>query len=346
MSIQPELNAMAMPDDAGEHHGEPAAAASGDPSTGADPSIEPSASSSRAHDGAREDRIRPQAMDAQAADASSAKPSSGLPRAAILTWRPDERPGAPGPEPSDTARATARAGGRRFALLAAGLTFAAALGAIAGTAGMAGLERLFVSAPAAPVHSAAPAHPPAPTVAVRHDGSDEVRILRESVAQLKSNVKALNENVAALRSTINLSTSAANSQFTKISEALDRVEKERAADRERADRERVADRERTERDKAERRVTTLAPSPEPTGSVPAAPAGAIEPKGATKTSVVEGWSLRRAYGSDSALVEGRFGVIEIVPGDLVPGLGRIQEIKRQDGHWVVVTSRGLVVSSR
>jgi hypothetical protein len=324
MTIQPELNAMAMPDDAGEHHGEPAAAASGDLSTGGDPSIEASAPSSGAHDGAHAERIRP-----EPAAASAAKLSSGLPRAAILTWRPDERPGAPGPEPADTARATARAGGRRFALLAAGLTFAAALGAIAGTAGMAGLERMFVSAPAAP------AHPAAPAIAVRHDGGDEVRILRESVAQLKSNVKALNENVAALRSTINLSTSAANTQFTKISEALDRVEKERAADRERAERER-----------AERRVTTLTPSPEPTGSVPAAPAGAIDPKTAIKTSVVEGWSLRKVYGSDAALVEGRYGVVEIMPGDLVPGLGRIQEIKRQDGHWVVVTSRGLVVSSR
>jgi hypothetical protein len=310
---------MAMPDDAGEHHGEPAAAASGDLSTGGDPSIEASAPSSGAHDGAHAERIRP-----EPAAASAAKLSSGLPRAAILTWRPDERPGAPGPEPADTARATARAGGRRFALLAAGLTFAAALGAIAGTAGMAGLERMFVSAPAAP------AHPAAPAIAVRHDGGDEVRILRESVAQLKSNVKALNENVAALRSTINLSTSAANTQFTKISEALDRVEKERAADRERA----------------ERRVTALTPSPEPTGSVPAAPAGAIDPKTAIKTSVVEGWSLRKVYGSDAALVEGRYGVVEIMPGDLVPGLGRIQEIKRQDGHWVVVTSRGLVVSSR
>jgi hypothetical protein len=310
---------MAMPDDAGEHHGEPAAAASSDLATGGDPSIEASAPSSGAHDGAHAERIRP-----EPAAASAAKPSSGLPRAAILTWRPDERPGAPGPEPADTARATARAGGRRFALLAAGLTFAAALGAIAGTAGMAGLERMFVSAPAAP------AHPAAPAIAVRHDGGDEVRILRESVAQLKSNVKALNENVAALRSTINLSTSAANTQFTKISEALDRVEKERAADRERA----------------ERRVTTLTPSPEPTGSVPAAPAGPIDPKTAIKTSVVEGWSLRKVYGSDAALVEGRYGVVEIMPGDLVPGLGRIQEIKRQDGHWVVVTSRGLVVSSR
>src|ERR1700724_2529559 len=282
MTIQPELNAMAMPDDAGEHHGEPAAAASSDLATGGDPSIEASAPSSGAHDGAHAERIRPEPPAA-----SAANPSAGLPRAAILTWRPDERPGAPGPEPADTARATARAGGRRFALLAAGLTFAAALGAIAGTAGMAGLERMFVSAPAAP------AHPAAPAIAVRHDGGDEVRILRESVSQLKSNVKALNENVAALRSTINLSTSAANTQFTKISEALDRVEKERAADRERADRERVAERERTERERGERRVTTLTPSPEPTGSVPPAPAGAIEPKGVTKTSVVEGWSLRK-----------------------------------------------------
>ena len=322
---------MAMPDDAGEHHGEPAAAASGDLSTGADHVIESSASSSQANDGAREERIKH-----EAAAGSAAKPSSSLPRAAVLTWRPDERVGAPDPEPA--ARATARAGGRRFALLAAGLTLAAALGAIAGTAGMAGLEHLFVSAPVA-------SSPPV-AVAIRHESNDEVRILRDSVAQLKGNVKALSDNVAALRSTINLSTSAANTQFTKISESLDRVEKERAADRERADRERAADRDRAERDRTERRVTTLAPSPEPTGSVPPAAAGAIDPKAAIKTSVVEGWSLRRVYGSDSALVEGRYGVVEIVPGDLVPGLGRIQEIKRQDGHWVVVTSRGLILSSR
>src|SRR4029077_17589118 len=87
-------------------------------------------------------------------------------------------------------------------------------------------------------------------------------------------------------------------------------------------------------------------APGPPGSVPPAPAGAIEPKAAAKTSVVEGWSLRKVYGSDAALVEGRYGVVEIMPGDLVPGLGRIQEIKRQDGHWVVVTSRGLIDSSR
>jgi hypothetical protein len=325
---------MAMPNDAGEHHGDPAAA-SGDHPTDAAPAIEVSASSSSAHDRAEQAKIDP--PKAEAAGASAPPASASMPRAAILTWRPDERPGAVDPEPATAARA----GGRRFALLAAGLTLAAALGAVAGSAGMAGLERLFAAAPAAPVAAHAPA---APAVAIRSDGHEEVRVLKETVAQLKSNVKALSDNVAAMRATVNLSTSAANSQFTKISEALDRGERERA-ERDRIERERAAERERTERERTERRVTTLAPSPEPTGSVPPT-AGAIDPKAATKNSVVEGWSLRKVYGSDSALVEGRYGVVEIEPGDLVPGLGRIQEIKRQDGHWVVVTSRGLVVSSR
>jgi septal ring factor EnvC (AmiA/AmiB activator) len=323
---------MAMPSDAGEHHGEPAAAASGNISTDAAPSSESPAPSSGTHSGAAEEPIKSEIQGAQAAPASSARPAPNLPRAAVLTWRPEERIGASGPDTIEAERPRARAGGRRFALLAAGLTLAAAIGAIAGTAGTAGVERLLASAPP----TAAPA-----AVAVHHESGDEVRILKESVAQLKTNVKSLSENVAALRSTINLSTSAANTQFTKISESLDRVEKERAADRERADRERAAERER-----GEKRVTVLTPSPEPTGSVPPASAAPAEPKGVTKNPVVEGWLLRRVYGTDSALVEGRYGVVEIVPGDLVPGLGRIQEIKRQDGRWVVVTSRGLIVSAR
>jgi hypothetical protein len=31
---------------------------------------------------------------------------------------------------------------------------------------------------------------------------------------------------------------------------------------------------------------------------------------------------------------------------MVPGVGRIETIKKQDGRWVVVTSRGLIVSMR
>ena len=52
--------------------------------------------------------------------------------------------------------------------------------------------------------------------------------------------------------------------------------------------------------------------------------------------------LRRVY-DGAALIEGRDGIIEVEPGIVAPGLGRIEGIKRQDGRWVVVTSRGLVV---
>jgi hypothetical protein len=44
------------------------------------------------------------------------------------------------------------------------------------------------------------------------------------------------------------------------------------------------------------------------------------------------------------LIEGRQGIFEVYAGDPVPGLGRIDAIRRQDGHWVVVTSKGLIVA--
>jgi hypothetical protein len=44
-----------------------------------------------------------------------------------------------------------------------------------------------------------------------------------------------------------------------------------------------------------------------------------------------------------ALIEGRAGLYEVYAGDPIPGLGRVDAIRRQDGHWVVVTTKGLVV---
>ena len=50
-----------------------------------------------------------------------------------------------------------------------------------------------------------------------------------------------------------------------------------------------------------------------------------------------GWILRRVY-DGAALIEGRDGIIEVEPGSVVPGLGRVEDIKRQDGRWVMMTS--------
>ena len=58
---------------------------------------------------------------------------------------------------------------------------------------------------------------------------------------------------------------------------------------------------------------------------------------------VEGWVLRDVA-NGGALIEGRQGIFEVYAGDAVPGLGRIDAIRRQDGRWVVVTSKGLIVA--
>jgi hypothetical protein len=47
-----------------------------------------------------------------------------------------------------------------------------------------------------------------------------------------------------------------------------------------------------------------------------------------------------------ALVENRHGdIFEITADSTLPGLGRVEGIKWQDGQWVVVTARGLITSA-
>ena len=55
--------------------------------------------------------------------------------------------------------------------------------------------------------------------------------------------------------------------------------------------------------------------------------------------------VRRVF-NGTALVEGRYGVIEVQPGDELPGLGLIQEIRREGGRWVVITAKGMIVPGR
>ena len=82
---------------------------------------------------------------------------------------------------------------------------------------------------------------------------------------------------------------------------------------------------------------------EATGSIAAAPTPADAPKvELARLPTVEGWVLR-GVSNGVALIEGRRGIYEVYAGDPVPGAGRVDAIRRQDGRWVVVTSKGLIV---
>ena len=76
-----------------------------------------------------------------------------------------------------------------------------------------------------------------------------------------------------------------------------------------------------------------------TGTVPSPQAEKPKP------TILDEYVLRRVF-DGVALVEGRRGIIEVEPGATLPGAGRIEEIRRQDGRWVVVTQKGLIVSPR
>jgi hypothetical protein len=74
--------------------------------------------------------------------------------------------------------------------------------------------------------------------------------------------------------------------------------------------------------------------------------GSVTPPGSTaaipRLPIVDGWVLRDV-GEGAARVQGRAGIFEVYPGDPLPGVGRVDAIRKQDGRWVVVTSRGLIV---
>lgn len=259
-----------------------------------------------------------------------ASEAPSLPRAAQL-----ETPATPAPEhkaaAADSAqplpgKAPSQAG--RFTLLAASLALAACFGAIGGSLGIAGYDRIMH----ANVH-AAPAVPAPAKVAAPDQNAEEIKLLKETIAQLRANTRALNDGLTALRTGLANTTAASAAQMTKIAETLDRVERRAIV---------AQAPQAPPAPPAPPAASATPPSPESTGSIlprPAAPAAANDAK---PPAIVPGWVLRKVY-DGAALIEGREGIIEVEPGAVLHGVGRVERIMRQDGRWVVVTTRGLIV---
>ena len=62
--------------------------------------------------------------------------------------------------------------------------------------------------------------------------------------------------------------------------------------------------------------------------------------------ILQDWAVREVQ-NGRALIESRYGgVFDVGAGSVLPGLGRVDSIKRQDGQWLVVTARGTITSGR
>lgn len=78
----------------------------------------------------------------------------------------------------------------------------------------------------------------------------------------------------------------------------------------------------------------------PRVAVAPAPSGA-DPLASRRPAAGLGYVVREVY-NGVALIEGRNGYLEVYPGAMVPGAGRVQQITRRSGQWVVVTTGGVI----
>ena len=62
---------------------------------------------------------------------------------------------------------------------------------------------------------------------------------------------------------------------------------------------------------------------------------------AAKPAILPGWVVREVY-QGVALIEGRRGPLEVVPGVSIPGAGIVKSIDRRGNGWTVTTTKGLL----
>ncbi|TXN06165.1 hypothetical protein FV242_00455 [Methylobacterium sp. WL64] len=63
---------------------------------------------------------------------------------------------------------------------------------------------------------------------------------------------------------------------------------------------------------------------------------------AEKPAVIDGWAVRDVYDGAAILENKRRRIVEVGPGDMLPGIGRVEGVERRGREWVVVTRQGLV----
>ena len=192
------------------------------------------------------------------------------------------------------------------------------------------------------------------TASLQHFASNDAVVAPSGNSGLETSVARIDADVVALKAGVEHTSKMGMSQFNKTSDRLDRLEKAQAESSaklaklgETVEKPHVtppATPVAAAAPQAPKEVTgTIAPPAAPTQAAAAAASKADAKPEVGRLPVIDSWVLQDVS-RGGALIEGRQGVYEVYAGDVVPGLGRIDAVRRQDGRWVVVTSRGLIVA--
>lgn len=183
----------------------------------------------------------------------------------------------------------------------------------------------------------------AATLARLDQSVGEVRSVAEAARKDGSAKASLNEKIAQLDKSL-------SAKIASLGEKLEQAEKEHAAriaallprpvaKVEKADPAQtgsLAEPKAAETKAVEAKVTEPKPAEAAKPSEPAKAATA-------KPGVLEQFALRDVY-DGAAIIENRSRrLFQVMPGDTLPGAGRVEAIERQGRHWVVLTRQGVVM---
>jgi hypothetical protein len=238
--------------------------------------------------------------------------SDAAPIAMFYRQRSSEAPGDSTATAGDDASSW-RSPSIRFALLAASIALAGVAGSLAGSLIASEVARRPVAEAAIPKTA---------------DTRDLVQAMKVQLAEL-----------TALKTSLDGANRTSNAQLGKIADRLDALE--RAQTDPSGKLARLADAV----DRLEKRSGA---TPDTTGSIAASPPPAATTTPAPDTNVagpiINDWVVQEVH-NGRALIESRYGAeFFVASGSVLPGLGTVQAVKRQNGQWVVVTTKGVITS--
>jgi hypothetical protein len=138
----------------------------------------------------------------------------------------------------------------------------------------------------------------------------------DAMREMKLDLAAL----SVIKSDLDSASRNTTSQFAKIADRLDKLDQRTAMASE---------------------TTGSIASPASAAPAPVAPDA---PKSTDR--ILQDWVVQDVQ-NGRALVESRNGgIFDVGAGSTLPGVGRVDTIKRQDGQWLVLTERGTITSGR
>jgi len=153
----------------------------------------------------------------------------------------------------------------------------------------------------------------------------EVARVEESKA-MRQTIARLSKDLATLKTTVEAANETTYAQIVKITDALAERFSREAAD--------------ITGSISAPKMVSPAPLPKPAQRV-----AAVEPNAPARPPVVLDWIIRDVR-DGYVYVQGHGDIYRVALGAPLPGLGAVEQIKRQDGRWIVVTRKGIIVSPR